>query len=63
MANYEPLDSVGYQRTYIRRSRIRVIVTWRPSWVDNPKPAKGYLAERHKMTRGDIAEAIVWHEL
>jgi len=69
MANYEPDNMVGSQRLYLRRRsrtgpvKVTIIVSWRPSWVDNPKAAKGYLAERHEMTRGDVAEAIVWHEL
>jgi len=63
-ANYVPSETLGVQAAVgIRRGRIIVIVSWKPGLVDNPKPAGGKLAEIHGMTKGDIGEVIVWHEL
>jgi hypothetical protein len=46
-----------------RTGRLLVIVSWRPAFVDSPKPLKGWLAEAHGLTQADLAEVIVWHEL
>ena len=63
-ANFMPSEMLGGMRPVeIRNGKLMVIVSWRPSMIDNPKPAKGYLAERHKLTKAAIGEAIGWHEL
>jgi len=50
-----PVDIIG--------GKLQVIVTWRPTLVDDPDPAEGRLAKAHGMSKGHIAEAIIWHEL
>jgi hypothetical protein len=63
-ANYMPTDMLGMQAAVgIRNGRLLTIVTWRPGLVDNPDDAKGDLAEKHGITKGDIAECIIWHEM
>ncbi len=63
-ANYMPDDMLGMQAPVgVKNGKIAVIVCWKPSMVDSPKAAEGYFAERFGMTKGDLAEAIVWHEL
>ena len=63
-ANYIPLEFVGLQTTIMmRRGKLVVVVSWQPTMVDNPKPADGALAKRHGITKGDLGEVIVWHEL
>ena len=62
-ANYMPTHSVGYQAARLWRGRIQIVVSWRPSMVDNPEEAGGALAKKHKLTKGHLQEAIVWHEL
>lgn len=64
VANYMPSEMLGMQAPVgIQNGRIQVIVSWRPTMVDNPAAAEGELAKLHKMTKGDIGEVIVWHEL
>ena len=63
VANYVPSRALGFQSVMIYRNRIVVTVSWKPSLVDNPNPAAGELAKIHKMTKGDIGEVVVWHEL
>lgn len=64
MANYMPSDMLGAQAPVgIRDGKILVIVSWRPTMVDNPEPAGGALAKMHGVTKGDLGEVIVWHEL
>jgi hypothetical protein len=63
-ANYMPSDMLGGMRAVdIRGGKLVTIVSWRPNMIDNPKPAEGYLAVRHKLTKAAIGEAIGWHEL
>ncbi len=63
-ANYMPLDTLGFQAPVdIKNGKIVVVVAWKPSMVDSPKPGEGFFCERFGVTKGDIAEAIVWHEL
>lgn len=64
IANYMPTESIGFAAPIdIHKGRIRVIVSWQPNLVDNPKPAKGFLAKRYGIKKGDIGEVVVWHEL
>ena len=65
MANYIPSSTLGVQQAYYdyETNQITIIVSWRPEMVDNPKPAGGGLAKLHGMTKGDLGEVIVWHEL
>ena len=63
-ANYVPSDMLGGMKAVdIKGGKLGTIVSWRPSMIDNPNPAKGYLAERHKLTKAAIGESIAWHEL
>jgi hypothetical protein len=63
-ANYIPSDILGMQAPIgVRNNRLVVVVTWRPAFIDNPKPLEGWLAEKHGLTQGDLGEVIVWHEL
>ncbi|MBS3821366.1 MAG: hypothetical protein GVY16_01010 [Planctomycetes bacterium] len=79
-ANYMPSDMLGIQAPvgidYDRRGRpyIQVIVSWRPLYIDNPKPLGeedimniyGLTPTRSKefgFSLGTMAETIVWHEL
>ncbi|MFP4052456.1 MAG: hypothetical protein ACLFV7_01165 [Phycisphaerae bacterium] len=63
-ANYMPTDMLGIQAAVgIRNGRLLTIVSWRPNLVDNPDDAEGELAKIHKITKGDIAECIIWHEM
>jgi len=63
-ANYVPSDRLGMQAPIgIRGQHLIVVVTWRPSTVDSPRPLGGWLAEKHGLTEGDLGEVIVWHEL
>ncbi len=63
-ANYMPSDMLGVQAAVgIRNGKLLTIVSWRPNLVDNPDSAEGELAKRHNLTKGDIAECIVWHEM
>ena len=63
-ANFVPSEMFGGQMPVgIKNGRLVTIVSWRPSMIDNPNPAKGYLAQRHKLTKAAMGEAIGWHEL
>ena len=65
-ANYMPSEQLGMQAPIDIdpvTDRLKVIVTWRPNLVDNPKPLKGWLAQKHGITQANLAEVIVWHEL
>ena len=64
-ANYAPSSMLGVQQAYYdpNTRRIYVVVSWRPEMVDNPKAASGELAKLHGLTKGDLGEVIVWHEL
>jgi hypothetical protein len=63
-ANYVPSEFPGAQIPIgVRGRKLLIIVTWRPTLVDNPRPLKGTLAERHGLKKGDLGEFIVWHEL
>jgi len=63
-ANYMPSEMLGVQAAVgIRRGKIMVIVSWRPNMVDNPRPLGGALAKRHELSKGNLGEVIVWHEL
>ena len=64
IANFVPSDLFGGQMPVgIKNGKLVTIVSWRPSMIDNPRPAKGYLAERHKLTKAAIGESTGWHEL
>ena len=63
-ANYMPTESLGFTAPVdIHRGRIRVVVSWRPNMIDSPRAANGTLAKKHGMSKGDVAEVVVWHEL
>ncbi|MCP4376153.1 MAG: hypothetical protein GY794_08280 [bacterium] len=63
-ANYMPSDEVGVMMPVdIKNGRVVCVVSWRPSMIDNPKAAGGYLAKRHKLAKAALGEAIGWHEL
>lgn len=65
-ANYVPSDQLGLQQAVdIDRTtnRLVVTVTWRPQYVGSAKPLEGWLAEKHGITHGTLAEVIAWHEL
>ncbi len=63
-ANYMPSTAIGFQAPVgIKNGKIQIIVSWRPSMVGNPNPANGKLAKKHKLSKGDLQEAIIWHEL
>jgi hypothetical protein len=63
-ANYVPSDMFGGMLPVdVKNGKLVTVVSWRPSMIDNPKPAGGYLAVRHKLTKAAIGEAIGWHEL
>jgi len=64
IANYMPSELLGLQAPVgARDGRLVVIVSWRPSMVDNPRPLSGALAERLGLRKGDLGEVVVWHEL
>lgn len=66
VANYMPSEMMGVQAAVgidARTQRLKVIVSWRPAYVDNPEPLEGYLAQAHGLTQADLAEVIIWHEL
>ncbi|HAU37014.1 MAG TPA: hypothetical protein DCX07_04785 [Phycisphaerales bacterium] len=63
IANYVPSEELGRQMAWIRNGKLECVVSWRPNLVDNPKAAEGELAKVHGLTKGDLGEAIVWHEL
>ncbi len=66
MANYMPSDMlgmmapVGYDQ---ERKCLHIIVTWKPNLVENADAVKGWLATKHGISQGNLAEAIIWHEL
>lgn len=65
-ANYIPSEMLGGQQIYNvdpETGRVDVVVTWQPHWVDSLDPVEGDAAKAHHITRGDLAEAIIWHEL
>ncbi|NLW86376.1 MAG: hypothetical protein GXY38_05830 [Planctomycetes bacterium] len=63
-ANYMPTEELGAQAPVgVRQGKLMVIVTWKPGMVDSPTKIDGWLAKRHNLTHGDLADAIVWHEL
>ena len=63
-ANYMPTEMLGGAMPVdVRDGKLLVVVSWKPSMIDSAKPAKGYLSKRHGLAQGDVAEAIVWHEL
>ena len=72
-ANYMPSDMLGIQAV-IPEGRItssgqtiitglKVIVSWRPTFVNKRDKAEGELAKKHGLEIGHLGEAIVWHEL
>lgn len=63
MARYVPSSALGVQYVWIEGNQLHVIVTWRPQYVDSDEPLEGWLAEHWGLTKGDLAEVIVWHEL
>ena len=71
-ANYMPSEVTGMEFPVDideRTGRFRTIVTWQPHKVDSTKPLldrwgdSSSLHQAHQLTEGDLAEAIVWHEL
>jgi hypothetical protein len=63
-ANYMPSSKLGIMQTVaVRNGKLVSLVSWRPEMVDNPAPAGGYLAKRHKLSKAALGEAIGWHEL
>lgn len=63
MANYYPTRAVGFQAARLYRGKLQVLVSWRPNMVGSTRPLEGNLCKSHGFKEGDIAEAIVWHEL
>ena len=64
VANYVPSELMGLQAPVgARDGKLVVIVSWRPSLVDNPRPLGGVLAKRLGLRKGDLGEVVVWHEL
>lgn len=73
IANYVPSETMGitHSRLDVGRKRLDVIVSWRPTYIDNPKPFSNdnsfhvFIpeAEDYGFTFGTMAEVIVWHEL
>ncbi|MEX0774911.1 MAG: hypothetical protein WD042_04250 [Phycisphaeraceae bacterium] len=76
MANYVPSTELGvqgvrpegeYVRTRdgyeLRITKLNILVSWKPSLVNNPNPAQGKLSEMKDLKLGDLGETIVWHEL
>ncbi len=64
VANYMPTDSLGAQASVgVQDNKLQVIVTWKPSMVDNPAKIEGWLADRHGLTEAHLADSIIWHEL
>ena len=64
VANYVPSELMGLQAPVgARHGKLVVIVSWRPSLVDNPRPLGGVLAKRLGLRKGDLGEVVVWHEL
>ena len=64
--NYIPDDMFGVQMPvdYDQHTkRLVYIVSWRPTQVDNPRAADGWMAKRMSLSKGDIGEVVVWHEL
>ena len=64
MTNYVPADDLGMQQPVeVRDGKLVTIVAWRPTNVDNPRAADGALAKTLGVTKGDLGEVVVWHEL
>ena len=65
-ANYMPSEMMGFQMPVgidERTGRFQVVVSWQPHKVDSPEEYEGRYEKAHRLTEGDVAEAIVWHEL
>jgi hypothetical protein len=73
IANYVPSETIGATRSLLDmgRKKVQVIVSWRPTYVDNPKPYSNdnsfhvFIpeAKNYDFTFGTMGEVIVWHEL
>lgn len=64
IANYMPSEAMGLQAAVgIMDGRLQVIVSWRPSMINDPAPAEGELSQRFSLTKSHIGQVIVWHEL
>jgi len=65
-ANYYPTSLLGMQAVVGKddqTGKLKILVTWDPRRVDDPRTRrKGFLAA-HRMTEGSFGESIVWHEL
>jgi len=63
--NYMPSASLGQQAIigFDEAGRPQIVVSWQPHWVDSPDAVAGNAARAHHITRGNLAEAIIWHEL
>lgn len=66
-ANYQPSSGtlgVQYPVDYDpKTNRLIIVVSWRPNFIDNPKPLGGWLAKRMDMRQADFAQCTAWHEL
>jgi len=64
-ANYMPSGSLGQQAIvgFDEAGKPQIVVSWQPHWVDSPDAVEGNAARAHLITRGNLAEAIIWHEL
>jgi len=65
-ANYMPSEFLGFQVPVgidERTGRFQILVTWQPHLVNSTKLLDDEGAKPHRLTEGDLAEAIVWHEL
>lgn len=71
-ANYVPSETLGmHQPVKIQRNKLVTIVSWRPTYIDNPKPFTNdnsfhvFIPEAkdYDFKLGTMGEVIVWHEL
>ena len=62
--NYMPSSMLGAMAPIgMIGDKLAVIVTWRPHMVDSPTKFLKGMPRLHGLCEGDLAEAIVWHEL
>jgi len=73
VANYMPTETLGVQAVMPEHqmdrngqlviTKLNVIVSWRPNYVNKPDMLGGELATRHDLRVRHLGELIVWHEL
>jgi opacity protein-like surface antigen len=63
-ANYMPSEEFGMEMPVGEKNgQLLVVVSWKPSLLDNPKEVQVYLGKSWGLTRGDLGESMMWHEL